>query len=466
MTNGKTSVHLEPPPISMSDMPPLPPSVSFEKQVEQSFSHEAEQTVLSCILQDPRLLTDVKSSLPPECFYHFQTQIVYRTILRLVSLYQPIEFVSLTNYLRDNGQLDRAGGAAAISELYTFTFVTTAASFRYHTELLIEKHAQRQIIAAAGNIVDAIRAPLSSSGEVLEHAIAELQRLAQSRLNTADMLQCRPLKTILHDVFERAEERSNHPGMIPGISTGFATIDMWTGGMQDGRLWVIAGETSDGKSSLVQNFIESACDAGHTAAIYSYEMPDTECAERLLCSRGPVDAGDMMIGKYTHGSFDAVQRAQREIVGWKLSILDVDETTIEQICRDITLRVAALRKAEPDAKFVAAIDYLQLANTFQQFNNNRERAVAYISKTAKQCAKRNKVCILVPSQLNDDGKLRESRAIGHDADVALKIQKPKDAKKDDLSDRREIFCGKNRGGKRNWSAMVNLVGQNFKFTTL
>ena len=70
----------------------------------------------------------------------------------------------------------------------------------------------------------------------------------------------------------------------------------------------------------------------------------------------------------------------------------------------------------------------------------------------------------MPSQLNDDGKLRESRAIGHDADVALKIQRPKEAKKgDDEDSKREIFCGKNRGGQRNWSTQVNLEGHHFRF---
>jgi replicative DNA helicase len=73
----------------------------------------------------------------------------------------------------------------------------------------------------------------------------------------------------------------------------------------------------------------------------------------------------------------------------------------------------------------------------------------------------------MPSQLNDDGKLRESRAIAHDADVLLLIRKVKPenkhAKVDELSDLRQIFCPKNRGGKRNWHFDVRLNGANFQF---
>lgn len=50
--------------------------------------------------------------------------------------------------------------------------------------------------------------------------------------------------------------------------------------------------------------------------------------------------------------------------------------------------------------------------------------------------------------------------------MVLVIRKPKDAKKDDISNKREIFCGKNRGGKRNWSSLMTLEGKHFRFNTL
>lgn len=120
----------------------------------------------------------------------------------------------------------------------------------------------------------------ATAAGVIEHAVTEFQRLAQLLINSADMLPCRSIKDIIDDVIDNADDRSKNPGRIPGITTGFSTIDQYTGGQQEGRLWVVAGETSDGKSTLVQNF---GCQSGAFGAIYSYEMPDTECAERLLC---------------------------------------------------------------------------------------------------------------------------------------------------------------------------------------
>ena len=56
---------------------------------------------------------------------------------------------------------------------------------------------------------------------------------------------------------------------------------------------------------------------------------------------------------------------------------------------------------------------------------NREREVAHISRTLKKLALETGLIVLALSQLNDDGKLRESRTIGQDADLVLRIDEVK-----------------------------------------
>lgn len=437
-------------------------------------NHEAEQAVICCLLNDSRLVPVALDKLTPECFHHFQTEAVFAAISHLHKTFKPVDSVSIISHLRNTEQLEKIGGSSVIMEL--FTYLPIPGWLDHYAEILTEKHAMRQVVAAAAAIVERTRNPEMTSAGVMEYAVEEFTRLSASRLNSADMLPCRSFADIINDCMDKAEDRAANNGRIPGIPTGFHAIDQHTGGMQEGRLWVIAGETSDGKSTLVQNFMEEACRTGNHGVYYSYEMPDTECAERFICSQGRIDNAELMSGKFTPSGLIGWQRANRDMKSWKLSLLDVADATIEQICRDITLRINSIRKTESAARFVASIDYLQLANTKEKFGDNRERAVAHISKTAKQCAKRNRVTILMPSQLNDDGKMRESRAIGHDADVVLVIRKPKQedqkgGKKTygketpdaDLTDMREIFCGKNRGGKRNWKTTVRLNGANFQF---
>ena len=107
---------------------------------------------------------------------------------------------------------------------------------------------------------------------------------------------------------------------------------------------------------------------------------------------------------------------------WDMHIIDVAGKTIEQICRDITRRA---RKLPASKRIVAMIDYIQLCKTAATDKKNREREVAHITATAKQCAKTTGAHIIMPSQQNKDGEVRESMAIEQDADNLIQIQKVK-----------------------------------------
>lgn len=430
------------------------------------YSDEAERGFLSCLLQDPNRIAEAIRDCPPSMLYDVILQDIYGALVYLRERFQPIDPVTIANYLRDNNRLEAVGGSAAISELYTF--VPIAAHFAWYRDIILDKHAKRQLIHFAANLIHECQDPETTAAAIGEDATASLANLCNSMQNKADMLPCRSLSAVLTDVLDKAEHRARHPGQLPGLATGFDEIDRRTGGLQEGRMIVVAGETSDGKSTLVQNFVESACEQKAIGIIYSYEMPDAEIAERILCSRGDLSNESLMRGTFTRGEEMAIQKATAELHGWsdRLALIDVADHTIEAICRDIDLRTEIARKADPKAKIVAAIDYLQLAETAKSFGDNRERAVAHISKTAKQCAKRNKITLILPSQLNDDGKVRESRAIAHDTDTLLlirKVKKKKGSTEEPHENDREIFCPKNRGGKKNWWCAVRLNGEYFKF---
>jgi len=75
------------------------------------------------------------------------------------------------------------------------------------------------------------------------------------------------------------------------------------------------------------------------------------------------------------------------------------------------------------------------------------------------------------SQLNDDGKLRESRAVGFDADVVATLSCPITKEKKDgewietrQEDKRVLFVGKNRNGKRSVAFPLRFDGPTFTFT--
>jgi len=423
------------------------------------FSDEAEKGLLSCLFQNPNMIGEAKSDCPPAMFYHEANAAVYRALVHLQERYKPIGVISVVEFLRDNDLLDRVGGTSAISELYTF--VPIPSHYAFYRDTILDKHGRRQLMRHAALLIQRCKETDCTVGEIAEETQTSLSVIAASQQNDSDMLPCRPIKAVLESVMEFADKRQSEGGTLPGVSTGIAGIDEKTGGMQPGKLWIVGGMTSDGKSSLAQNFVETGCSQGHHGIVYSYEMGAEECAGRILCSRGYVNSQSLLNGTLSAEENAALIKAKREVQTWRLELLDVAGATIEAILRDLRRRVLRIRKENRDAKIVSVIDYVQLATTFAKFDN-RERALAHISCSAKNAAKTLHVTIIMPSQLNDDGKIRESRAITHDADVLLMLHKTK--LKGAEGYKREIYGAKNRGGPRDWKVPVEFRGEFYQFS--
>jgi replicative DNA helicase len=237
-------------------------------------------------------------------------------------------------------------------------------------------------------------------------------------------------------------------GALPGISTGFPTIDKKTQGMQPGRVWVIAGKPGDGKSVLMQNFLEAAIEQGKAVRMYPLEMSQQEQAYRILCSQGNLDNQLVWKGMMSRAEQAALHESIKRLHKAKAEIVDCDGATATDILNDI----------EQCSADVIMVDYLQLLEDEGRKGGTREELVASISRRLKRTAVRSKKVVLTASQLNDNNQLRESRAIGQDADHILFLEKVGD---NDAT--RKVNCQKNRTGERFWTLDLDFLGQYYKF---
>lgn len=429
------------------------------------FSDDAEKGVLSCILQKPALIAEAPM---PDAFYHSANREIFLAMLALHASKGILDPVLLTHKMRDEGTLDRAGGAATISELYSF--IPIPAHWPHYRKIVAEKHALRTVITACASAASQllhITDQASSVDDAISNALAEINAI--DTLDTNAELPNRPIREILQSVIEKAQERATNPGAIPGISTGIEGIDELTGGLQPGRLWTISAESSEGKSSLGRQMIEYACMLGHAGVIYTYEMMDDEEGARILCSHAKIESNALKFAKLENRyDQERLVRTMRQVSEWNIAIVDVSGKTIETIVRDIARRKKRLPKG---SELVALIDYTQLCKTSVKAHN-REREVAHITSTAKQCAKMNKCTIIMPSQENKDGEVRESMAIEQDSDVLIQIRKPaavakKPAYQQSTNEEpdwtRELWLKKNRDGEKFRSVKVTLNGKFFRF---
>lgn len=428
-------------------------------------SKEAEEGMISCLFFNPNWC---EQAPPAEQFYHPSRRLIYSTIINQFNKGLPVDVMAITHVFREMGKLDEVGGPHYISDLYSFAILQS--HFSYYSEILKRNYQFRCMIHACAAGIHAIRRFNESEDVSAMDILGGVQKAVNEAIldDGSPDVEFRPLPDIIHAVVDQMEDRAKNPGRIPGVSTGFLKLDEYSGGLEDGTLTVIAAKPSEGKSALCRQIVENACLNDHLCDIFTVEMTDIQEVTRLLCSQAGVDAQNMKLGMLTRGEQLSLTAKMAKVAQWNLRVIDSANLTIEKICRAVIRRS---KQRKPGQKYIVVIDYIQICSTAEN-TANREREVAHITKTAKQCAKATGACFLMPSQLNDANEARESRAIEQDADnfwmiVDVEDKEPKKPwqkkKEDEPTDDRDLFLKKTRNGQRRKRVPLRANMRYFRF---
>lgn len=229
------------------------------------------------------------------------------------------------------------------------------------------------------------------------------------------------------------------------MSTGISDLDEVTnGGFRNKELVIIAAPTSGGKSVLSLQACVPAIREEKRVCVFSLEMGVNEVVGRLVSTIGHVHMSNIIrpLGM-TKEQGVRIQKAIGTLQSSNLKIWDDPKMDMDFIEEQV--------EESGGADFIVA-DYIQLIEGSRKSSESREQEVARISKRLKQLAKKFDCPVISPSQLNDDGKVRESRAIAMDADIVLQII-PEES----------IYVPKNRNGKRGVNLPLVLNGAYQKF---
>jgi len=457
----------------MIPIPPTTEAILASLNQPLPFSNEAEEGILACLIQIPdRLDAELVSS---RLFHVDANRRIFLLLTEMHKEHLPIDAPSLTVFARKKGDLDAIGGAYKLTELGMQCPIPT--HFNFYLNTLMEAATLRLKIGALAASLSLVQSYSSVPGESTLASICQevetvLSQVTQEDL--ADEIPHRPIAEILDAVIDDAQAQAESAGKLPGVSTGIGWLDEKTGGLEQGRLWVIAAASSDGKSSLARQMLEHACSQGHACDIYTYEMMDKEEGGRMVCSQGNLARDVVKFGKYTRAQGEAFQKAVRQIKDWDIRVIDCAGVRVERIVSSLKRRRKKLKEGQ---KLIALIDYVQLALTSQKASS-RQREIAHITSLLKQTCKTLGITIIIPSQVNTDGEAREAMDIENDADVMLKIkrieekkatrggyekQKEKEGEGSEESNVREIAIHKNRDGPKNVSIKMRLLGQFFRF---
>ena len=124
---------------------------------------DAEKGLLGSILLSPReVLNDCADQIGEDAFYSPAHGTVFQVLLEMWNANHEVDVITLTNRLRDLGQLDAVGGPGAVTEL--FGYVPTAANAPHYLEIVREKWLLRKMINAC--TTSAARSRSSTPGAI------------------------------------------------------------------------------------------------------------------------------------------------------------------------------------------------------------------------------------------------------------------------------------------------------------
>jgi replicative DNA helicase len=412
---------------------------------------DAEASVLGSVLLDSEVLDRLEGLLSADAFYKEAHRKIWEAMVALRARHDPVDLVTLSEELRQGGELENVGGLSYLVGLSEHT--PTAAYADYYGRIVAEKWILRKLIAAAG---EAMRMAYDEEGS-LEEILDKAGRKVLEVSTQGARSDFRSMKELVHETFERIQLLYENKGQVDGVRTGFRELDSMIGGLTNGSLNIIAARPSMGKTSFALTIAQNVALRGEGAgvAIFSLEMPAVQLVTRMLCSEARIDMNRLRQGQLTDRDFSRLVDVAGRISEAAILIDDTSDLTLME------LRARARRLHAQHKLSLIVIDYLQLMSGPGGGKNggeNRQQEIAQISRGLKGLARELNVPVIALSQLSRAvesrpnkrpmlSDLRESGSIEQDADLVMFIYR--DEYYNPHSDKAgiaEIIVGKQRNG--------------------
>jgi replicative DNA helicase len=430
----------------MLDREALLESMGIERPVDL----QAEQAVLGAILLDRAAYDVAAETLQGGEFSDGGHARIFRAMRQLREEEQPLDLVTLTARLQDSEEIDKIGGVTYLAKMASA--VPTASNVAHYAGRVQEMFLRRYALDVA---LDMLR----NAGEEQDvKGFIAMAETAVSKLSdqTVPVREFAPMKQVLMQVWEEAEERYNTKDInrgVTGIPSGFIDLDRMTAGFQRNDLIIIAARPSVGKTAFALNIAQNVgIRTRETVAIFSLEMSAAQLVQRMICAEGEIDASRMRTGSFESEDWEKMAKAVSKLSEADIHIDDTPGITVNEI------RAKCRRLKKEKGLGMILIDYLQLIQGSGRRGANRQEEVSQISRTLKQIARELEVPVIALSQLSRGveqrqdkrpmmSDLRESGAIEQDADIVGFLYR--DDYYDKESDKKniiEIILAKQRNG--------------------
>lgn len=374
---------------------------------------KAEQYVIGSLLVDPTAYTLVSQYLDEDCFYDPMCRDIWKAVDNMGKQGMPIDVISVSAELSK-----QKSNVTALDLMNISAQIASSAHVEYHAIRLQDLGRRRKLWVVGQQLskvglseevltADAHQEAIESIGGVFEKADGVFT------LNDA-----------MNSLNEIMVKNATVGGVTTGTKTGMERFDE-KGGLQKSDLIIVAGETSQGKTSLALCMTRHAIENGAKVAFYSMEMTKEQLTARLLSAKTNIPANNILYsGSLAPSEIRMIDDARGKLPGENLFFDDKSTSNIDSIL--LSIRMLKMQK-DIDG---AVVDYLQILNVNSRSTSfSREQAMGDAARRFKNLAKELNIWIIALSQLSRDSncpepnlnRLRDSGQIGEAADVVILV---------------------------------------------
>lgn len=445
-------------------------------------SLEAEEAILGGMLISTFAIERAEDvRLRAEHFYRPSHRLLFNTILEQHATNGEVDELTIVNVLKAKhagtkpekvrdaegnyvtqqvpvSALERVGGAAAVMTLAERC--PAVANARSYAQEVVDQAVLRSLVETGHEI-----ARLGyEHPDVPDQLVGQAAELVSNLDAPSAEREFVAMDELLGGLYDTWTERAENGGKIVGLSTGLDRLDSRLGGLQPGKVYVVAGRPAMGKSAFAMNIAEhAAIEEGKHVAVFNFEMDPLDLTARMVSSVAKVDGHRLTntAPKDTDWEYlvAAITRIQERAPG-RLLMSPASQLTPAQI-RTRMRRLKRRLERESKELGLVVIDYLQLMSLGKR-TDNREGEVSAMSREIKAMAMELQVPVLLLSQLNRGvelradkrpmlSDLRESGAIEQDADVVMLLFRPEyyfgDETPPEQLGKAEVIVAKHRRGK-------------------
>lgn len=408
---------------------------------------DAETALLGSIMLRPLGLNEIMDSIHRDSFYVEKHRLIYQAMTELARRTEPIDLVSLTAILREQGHLDSVGGTGYLTEL--INNVPSSTNIEYYANLVARKSTLRNLIAAGDEIVELGFNEAEDIEEVLDQAEKRVMSITSQMGRAQKFLG---IQEILPESWEAIMKVHENKGQLRGVPTGFAELDKILAGFQKDTLNILAARPAVGKTSIALNMAKhAAINHNIPVGIFSLEMSAQSLVDRLLSSESGVDSWKMKTGQgLTEEDMERLTEASSRLASAPIYIDDQAGNNI------LKMRSTARRLKSEFGLGMIIVDYLQLMSTTKNYDSMVNQ-ITEISRSLKLLARELQVPVIALSQLSRAvesrggeprlSDLRDSGSIEQDADVVMFIHSEDAFKpKEERTNIKKIIIAKHRAG--------------------